>query len=318
MAEDYGVVTTKAVSASTGTAIIAAIRDCVNGSPTSYWAEDASITVTAEEIALKATPQGFGDADEQQILIRHIGSGVVQIGYAPAGGLPADASDIDTMPPAVWTGMRNITGTSAGIGASITRLWVAQYRDQLAAGPNPASSIMVLLGTSSAWLWACHTGRIIATDNQNDPGIGIFGDGLLTGVPRETYATGSWIHGTQTSNPTHAPIIRTGSTWWSFARVADQFVPSTTLATQDIGGQRRVVPYTFHGFGKAIPAPADNTTMAGVIGQAKYVRLHRTELPFGGTLRSQTTGSDQVWRVAVYDATNRYQYVLWGPETEVP
>jgi hypothetical protein len=314
MAEDYGIVTTKAASASTGTAIIAAIRDCIIGAPTSYWAEDSSITVTEEQIALKATSQGFGDADEQQILIRHTGSGVVQVGYAPEGGLPPNAADIDTSPPSVWTGMRNITGTTAGIGASITRVWVVQYRDQLASGPNPASSITILLGTATAWLWAFHTGRIIATDNQNDPDIGIFGDGLLTGVPRETYVAGSWIHGTQTSNPTHAPIIRTGETWWSFARVADQL---TAASLSDVAGQRRLVPYCFHGFGRAIPSPADNTTMAGIIGQAKYVRLHRTALAFGGTLRSQTPDSEQVWRASVYDATDRAQYVLWGPETEV-
>ena len=313
MAEDFAIVRTKA-TASTGTEIIAAIRSCVT-STVGYWEEDPTIAVTAEEIALRAVAQGLGDADLQQILIRHTGSGVVQFGYAPSGGLPPAAVDVDTIPPPVWSGMRNITGTASGVGASITRLWVAQYRDQLIAGPNPASSLAVILGTSTAWLWACHAGRILATDNESDPDTDIFGDGLLTGVPRETYAAGSWIHGTQTSNPDHGSVIRTGATRWSFARVADQL---TTASLADVASQRRVVPYCFHGFGKARPAPADNTTMAGIIGQAKYVRLHRTALAFGGTLRSDTVGSSQVWRASVYDATDRAQYVLWGPETEVP
>ena len=317
MAEDYGIVHTKS-TASTGTDVIAAIRACVNAAvaPDKYWEEDATITVTSEQIALRATAQGFGDADLQQILIRHTGSGIVQVGYAPAGGLPPNATDIDTFPPTVWSGMRNITGANAtGIGASIARVWVAQYRDDFVAGPNPASSITIILGSATAWLYGAHLGRIISTDNESDPDIDIFGDGVLVGVPRETHANGGWIFGSNTFSVDHSSVIRTGLTWWSYARVADVL---TTTAQADVAGQRRVVPYCFHGFGKARPATADNTTMAGIIGTAKYIRLHRTALAFGGTLRSQTAGSSQVWRASVYDTTDRAQYVLWGPETEVP
>ena len=317
MAEDFGIVHTKS-TASTGTAVIAAIRACINAAalPSKYWEEDPTITVTSEQIALRATPQLLGPADSQQILIRHTGSGIVQVGYAPDGGLPPVASDVDTTPPAIWSGMRNITGaTLTGIGASIARVWVAQYRDQSSAGPNPASSLSIILGSGTVWAYGAHLGRVIATDNESDPTFDIYGDAVLTGVPRETQATGGWLFGSNAFAASDASVIRTGPTTWSYARVSDAM---TTAMLADLASTRRVVPYAFHGVGKARPSPADNTTNAGVIGQAKYLRQHRTALAFGGTLRSQTAGSSQVWRASVYDTTDRAQYVLWGPETEVP
>lgn len=318
MAEDFAIVSRKTIAASTGTNVIAAIRDCING-VSGHWTIDTAVTATAEQLVLRPAVQDGAPAQEQRIVFRHTGAGIVQVGYAPDGGLPPSVTDIDTVSPTVWSGFRGITGTATGISSvTITNVWVAQYRDDDASGVNPASSLTVLIGTSTTWEYGAHVGRILATDNQNDPDINIFGDGLLVGVPRETNVSTSWIRGDQTTQPANSSVIRTGLTRWSYARLADVItVASTTAALADFGGQRRVVPYNFHGFGLAGPGTPDNLTMAGVIGQAKYLRLHRIALPFGGLLRSNTSGSSQDWRVVVYDPDMRQQYILWGPETEV-
>jgi hypothetical protein len=315
MAEDIAIVHTKAFTGGDSTAAADAIADCITASlGEGYWEPDPTVTVASGQLALRPTQQGFGDADEQRIAIRAQASGVLQFGYAPAGWAISSLLDLDTAPPAVWSGFRNITGTGTGFGSGILRVWVAQYRDQLAAGPNPASSINVFVGTATTWNHGAHVGRVISTDNDSDPDFNIFGDAVFVGAPSADAAlVGGWLRGANTSNPANASIIRTGNTWWSYTRVAD-VLQATALA--DVAGNRRVVPINLYGHGNAKPNGND-TAHAGVIGQCKYLRRHRTPLEFGGRLESLSP-TGQRWSSVVRSGGNSDHYILWAAETEVP
>jgi hypothetical protein len=315
MAEDTAIVHTKAFPGGDSTAAADAIADCITASlGEGYWEPDPTVTVSSGQVALRPTQQGFGDADEQRIAIRAQASGVLQFGYAPAGWGISSLDDLDTSPPAVWSGFRNITGTATGFGATIVRVWVAQYRDQLAAGPNPASSLNVFVGTAATWNHGAHVGRVISTDNDSDPVNDIFGDALMVGTPSSLDTlVGGWLRGANTSNPANASIIRTGETWWSYTRIADVLQAS---ALADVAGNRRVVPINLYGHGNAKPNGND-TVHAGIIGQCKYLRLHRDALEFGGRLES-SSATGQRWAPVVPSVVASNHYILWAAEAEVP
>lgn len=316
MAEDLAVVHTQAFAAGDSTAAATAIAACITASAgMGYWEADPSVTVGVGELALRPTQQDIGDADNQRIAIRAQASGVLQFGYAPAGWAITALSNLDTAPPTVWSGWRNITGTATGFGATIVRVWVAQYRDQfdVTTAPNPASSLAVIVGTASTWNHGAHVGRIIATDNASDPSNDIFGDALLVGTPTAVAATvGGWLRGSHTSNPSNASVIRTGETWWSYTRIAD-VLASTALA--DAGGNRRAVPINLYGHGNAKPT-GDDVTHAGIIGQCKYLRRQRQAVGFSAYLQSAT--SNQRWTAVVPSTTDTDHVILWAAAIEVP
>jgi hypothetical protein len=316
MAEDLAVVHTKAFTGGDSTEAATAIANCITASAgAGYWENDPSVTVGSGELALRPTQQLLGDADNQRIAIRAQASGVLQFGYAPAGWAITSLADLDTAPPTVWSGWRNITGTATGFGATIVRVWVTQYRDQfdVATAPNPASSLAVIVGTASTWNHGAHVGRIIATDNASDPNNDIFGDALLVGTPTAVATTvGGWLRGSNTSNPANASVIRTGERWWSYTRIAD-VLAITALA--DLAGARRAVPLNLYGHGNALPT-GDDVTHAGIIGQCKYLRRQRQALGFGAYLQSST--SAQRWTAVVPSTTDTDHVILWAAATEVP
>lgn len=314
MAEDSAIVRTKAFSAGDSTSAADAITSCI-AAATGYWELDSTVTVGSGEVALKATQQSYGDADNQRIAIRAQASGVLQFGYAPDGWTITSLSDLDTTPPTAWSGWRNITGTSTGFGATILRVWVAQYRDQFdsSTAPNPASSLCVFVGTSSTWNYGSHVGRVISTDNASDPGNDIFGDALLVGTPvASTTTVNGWLRGDHTNNPANASVIRTGLTWWSYTRIADTLWANSL---SDVASNRRIVPLNLYGHGNAKPV-GDATTHAGIIGQCKYLRRHGTSLNFSAYLQSTT--STQRWTAVVPSTTNTDHVVLWNAAVEVP
>ncbi len=317
MSEDFGVVHTKSFTGGDSTAAATAIAACITTAGASgYWEADPTVTPSAGQLALRPTQQGFGDADDQRIAIRAQASGVLQFGYAPDGWAISTLADLDTSPPASWSGWRNITGTATGFGATIVRAWVAQYRDQSDSGPNPASSLAVIVGTATTWSHGAHAGRVIATDNESDPDYGIFGDALLVGTPSaDAVSVGGWLRGSNTvlANAPHASVIRTGATWWSYTRIAD---PLSAASLLDLGNNRRAVPVNVYGHGNAKPI-GDDTTHAGIIGCMKYLRRHRTTMPFGAYLQSSTS-ADQRWAAVVPSTTDTDHIILWGPVTEVP
>jgi len=315
VAEDSAIVHSKLFTGGDSTSAIDAIAACLAASAATgaYWEIDPDVTVTSAELALRPTQQGFGDADEQRIAIRAQASGVLQFGYAPAGWAISSLDDLDTSPPAVWSGFRNITGTGTGFGAGILRVWVAQYRDQLVAGPNPASSLNVFVGTATTWNHGAHVGRVISTDNDSDPDFDIFGDALLVGVPSAVATEpNGWLFGSHTSNPANAPVIRTGETWWSYARIAD-VLQSSALA--NLESNRRVVPINLYGNGNAKPV-GNATTHAGIIGHCKYLRRHKADIGFGGRLESQSD-PNQIWAAVVPSTSDTDHVILWGRVTEV-
>jgi hypothetical protein len=317
MAEDSAVVHTKSFTAGDSTEAAQAIASCIVAAGVDgYWELDDAITPVPGQVALRPTAQGF-DSDSQRIGIRAQASGVLQFGYAPEGwGAITSFAELDATPPAVWSGWRNITGTATGMGASIVRVWVAQYRDQLGPdAPNPASSIAVIAGTASTWNHGAHVGRVIATDNASDPTNEIYGDAVLVGTPlSDTGLVNGWLRGSQQNNPDNASVIRTGETWWSFTRVAEPLAAASLL---DAGGSYRVVPYSLHGFGKALPAPASNTIHAGRIGHSKYIRRHKNTLVFGAFLQSSTS-TEQRWQSVLPSTAETDQVILWSLPVEVP
>lgn len=316
MAEDLAIVHTQGFAPGDSTAAVASIAACLSAAGAAgYWAVDPSVAVGAGELALLATAQGYGVADDQRIAIRAQASGVIQFGYAPDGWAITSLADLDTTPPAAWSGWRNITGTATGIGATIVRVWVAQYRDQFdsATAPDPASSLCVIVGSSSTWNHGAHLGRVLSTDNASDSSNGIVGDALFVGTPTAVAATvGGWLRGANTSNPANASVIRTGATWWSYARIADDL---RAAALADIEQARRVVPLNLYGHGNAKPV-GDDATHAGVIGQCKYLRRHRTTVGFGAYL--QSIGSAQRWTAVVPSTADTDHIILWASATEVP
>lgn len=314
MAEDFAIVHTKAIANSNSETIVNAVVSCINAATSGYWEVDTSVTVSSGQAALKAKPQGYGNADSQRIAIRSQASGVVQFGYAPSGWSVTSLDQLDTSPPAAWSGWRNITGTATGVTGT-TRVWVAQYRDEYSLTRlNPASSMTVLVGTAVLLSAGAHVGRVIALDNDDDEMLGLYGDALMVGALSDHAVTSSWLRGNNASNPANASVIRTGNTWWHYTRVADD---PTVPALADVGGKRRLVPYCIYGHGRAKPFP-DAVTPAGIMGQCKYIREHRQALGFAQRLRS-TSSSDQVWRPAVIaSGGTSNQFILWGSETEVP
>lgn len=321
MAEDYGIVHYKSFTAGDSTAAASAISAVITAATSGYWEIDPDISVASGEVALRATEQTFSpvpspdNPNNQRIAIRAQASGVLQFAYAPSGwdaGTTTFAEIVATS-TAVWTGFRNITGTTTGFGATPSVVWVAQYRDELtASSPYPASTMTVLVGTTSTFLYGAHVGRGVAMDNTSDYTELLYGDCLLVGQPIDIATNFSWLRGDALQGSVNAAIVRSGSTWWSYARVADDL---TAANLADVGGAKRLVPYAMYGFGNAKPLN-NNTTHAGILGQLKYIRESNILLPFSSALASSTS-VNQRWKPMVYDATNRSQYVLWGPETEV-
>lgn len=317
MAEDIAIVHTKTFAAGDSTAAANAIAACIAAATGGYWEPDPSVTTGTGEVALRPKAQSYPLAEDQRIAVRAQASGVLQFGYAPSGWAISTLAELDTTPPTVWSGWRNITGTGTGIGAAIVRVWVAQYQDQFdsATAPNPASSLCVFAGTATTFNHGAHVGRVIATDNASDPTNGIFGDAVLVGTPTPVSTTagtvGGWLRGSNASNPANASVIRTGETWWSYTRLADTLSASALL---DVASNRRVVPLNVFGHGNAKPL-GDDTTHAGIIGQCKYLRRHRQTLDFGAFLQSTT--SAQRWTAVNPSTTATDHIILWATPVEV-
>lgn len=320
MAEDIAIVHTKAFTAGDSTEAAQAIADCISAAGgVGFWELDPMVTTGPGEIALRPTVQGFGDADNQRIAIRAQASGVLQFGYAPSGWVITSLADLDDplLAPTVWSGFRNITGTATGFGATILRVWVAQYRDQFdsATAPDPASSLNVFVGTNTTWNHGAHVGRVIATDNASDPDNNIFGDAVLVGIPtpvsNSTATVNGWLRGSHLNNPANASVIRTGQTWWSYTRLADTLSASSL---NNFGAGARVVPINVFGHGNAKPL-GDDVTNAGIIGQCKYLRRHNRTIPFNAYLQSTT--SEQIWAAVVPSTADTDHIILWAAPVEV-
>lgn len=306
---DTAIVKYKNIASSTAQNVIDAIRACIDGS--GHWLIDADIIQPTEYVAIKPNPQSFGDADDQRVVFRANGTSV-EVGYAPLNGLGADLSSIPV--GANWTGWRSITAAATAIGALISRVYVAEYRDDNSSGANPASSIAVLLSTGSAFAFGALAGRIIAMDNESDELNGYRGDGLMTGVPRNLENAGSWLFGTTSTTSSahlHSSILRGGETHWGYLRPTEIYSPAKVA---DIDGRRILVPYSVYALGRALPTLSAARNY-GVIGQLKYYRQTREELPFGSTWSS----GQQVWTAITYDVNSRSACLLWSTAvTEVP
>lgn len=295
---DYPFVRRKTPSASTAAGVLDAVRDCIVAAGSHYWSVAAYTPGVSLE--LLATPQGFGDADSQRIGLRVAGAAPrLEVAYVAAGTLAA---------PTSWSGWRSITGADTAIGAGIASVYVAEYRDDnggLDAGPNPASSIAVLLATSVGFAYGAHAGRIVALDNESDEANGLRGDALLVGEPTEFSDAGEWLTATRTA---HSSVLRTGDTTWSYLAATDLL--AGTARVDDIAGQIRLVPFAVYGLGKALPAEVLGQN-AGVIGELKYFRRSRVSLAFGGAWRP-STDPNQSWQPMVYDASTRPTALLWA------
>jgi hypothetical protein len=303
---DYAYVYRRAPASSTAADILDAIRECiVTTSGPHYWTEVSYSP--GDSLELAPTAQVFGDADDQRIGFRVQGATpLLEVAYVASGTLLA---------PTSWSGWRSITGAATGVGASIVRVDVAEYRDDnggLTAGPNPASSLAVMLSSSVAFVYGALAGRIVALDNESDELNGLRGDALLVGQPKETTAAGDWLTTTRT---VHSSVLRTGQTTWSYLAATDLLAGTTR--TDDIAGSIRLVPYAVYGLGRALPT-IDLATNAGVMGQLKYFRRSKFSIGLTGAWQPRSD-PNQSWQPLVYDATARPTALLWAKTiTEVP
>jgi hypothetical protein len=324
MAEDFGIVHYKSFTPNDAFSAVSAIAACIAAATGGYWEVDSSITVASGELALKAKSQTFsppptlGDPNNQRIAIRAQAGQILQIAYAPDGwdSGTADFTDIAATSTKPWSDFRNITGSASGFGALSNTVWLVQYRDELATvSPYPGSTLTILLGNSSNYLYGCHAGRGLSMDNRSDPQLDLHGDCLLVGQPSDHLVNNSWLRGDNAVGGVNASIVKSGATWFNYCRITDD---PTAAMKNPVGGFRRMVPYNVHGFGRAIPTPRDATTHCGILGQMKYIR----EAPVATSIiqiQRSVTDLNQRWKSMIWDATTtRDQVILWGPETEVP
>ena len=312
MAQDYGLLRYRPLSASTGTAVAEAIREMIVATGDHYWEVDDVFEGAGgagpDNICLRPTAIGFA-FDAARIVITSTAD-QVSIGYGPDGLVATDFAGLVANPPP--TGLRNITASTATIGSGITGVYLVEYRDDVDTGFNRASSLTILLAQGTTTLaFGAHVGRIITASNASDSLVDVYGDGLLTGPPSAT----GWLTGsTSTTGDAnlHSSVIRTGATRWSFAAPVDAYA-AASLPVRSVGGVLRPTPYTMYGLGNAVPFDAAKN--AGILGETKYLRAYSSNQSHFVRIVSADPAEQQAWLFWATPAlANQNQCILWAKE----
>jgi hypothetical protein len=223
--------------------------------------------------------------------------GQVAIGFAPDGGV----TDWDTAPTAsVWSGMRNIMGSTSLITTADTRLALAVYEDALA----------IIIRRSTSYFRIAMIGSIFTPLDDSDRALNIGVDGMLLGVPANQNSSGNWIAGNNSpAFAGHCSVVRVKDEFVRLASTNRSIPPSLLL--DRASGVERFVPHLVH-----------QLTSAGTIGSTlaatKYLRQWRALLPHETRLFSDTLGSEQAWTgwSAGGTTADNNQVILWA-QTEV-
>jgi hypothetical protein len=291
MAEQFAQVFKGNASAASGDAYVDWIAATLIAG--SRWFTDASVagkallenTATGAQIVLWGTAALTGN------------QGQVAIGFAPEGGV----TDWDTAPTAsVWSGMRNIMGSTSLITTADTRLALAAYEDALA----------IIIRRSTSYLRIAMIGSIFTPLDDSDRALNIGVDGMLLGAPANQTSAGNWIAGSNSAAfAGHCSVVRVKGEFVRLASTNRSIPPSLLL--DRASGVERFVPHLVH-----------QLTSTGAIGSTlaatKYLRQWRALLPHETRLFSDTPGSEQAWAGWSSGGTtaDNNQVILWA-QTEV-
>jgi hypothetical protein len=257
------------------------------------WFTDASSSgkallqnaVTSAQIVLWGTAAATGS------------QGQVSIGFAPDGGV----TDWDTAPTAaVWSGMRNITGSTSLITTAGTRLSLAVYDGALA----------IIVHRPTSYFRIAMIGSIFTPLDESDRALNIGVDGMLLGAASNQTSAGNWLTGSNIASlADHCSVVRVKG---EFVRLAstNRLVPPS-LSLDRASGVERFVPYLVHQL-------TSTGTIGATLAATKYLRQWRAFLPHETRLFSDTTGSEQAWAgwsTGGIGADNN-QVILWS-KTEV-
>jgi hypothetical protein len=180
------------------------------------------------------------------------------------------------------------------------RIHIAEYPDAILIGINNK--------TNSAWIDACHAGRIYCSNHLSDPDRGSDGHGILGGNPKIVTIndTSSWMAlGTNTS------IFRIGNTndnnidWKSAIPMYDLNVSHAGF----LGGFERLSPIQI----RASQYDGNDYQPGVCFGVTKYIKEYKSNQPHRAMIPSEELDSDQAWLI-FNSSHNEYvnNVILWN------
>ena len=295
MSEQYAQVFRANAASAMGPDYVAAIVACLASPGQTRWTVPAS---TAGKALLECVATGA-----QIVLHSSVGTGnqgQVQIGYAPTGGVTNYAAT----PPVLdagkaFTGLRNITGTTALITLASARLVVAVYDDAL---------LIAIEGTLDAWRVAALAGSVLTPLDDSDVARNIGTDAMFVGFPTSLTAlsAGNWLLGSSIAGQGSCALV--GASFGPLWAIGNRYVAGAAQLNR-AGTVERLVPYLVH--------TLSGTTGGACLGATKYLRQWRANVPHNTRLFSDTAGSLQAWNGYAYFTTTtttatQNQFALWG------
>jgi hypothetical protein len=295
VSEKYAQVFRKNAASPMGPDYVAAIVACLASPGQTRWTVPLS---TAGKALLQCAATGA-----QIVLHSSVGTGnqgQVQIGYAPTGGVTDYAATTPVLDAGkAFTGLRNITGTTALITLASARLVVAAYEDAL---------LIAIESTLDAWRVAALAGGVLTPLDDSDIARNIGTDALFVGFPTSLPAlsAGNWLLGSSLAGQGSCALV--GASFEPLWAIGNRYVAGAAQLNR-AGTVERLVPYLVH--------TLSGTTGGACLGATKYLRQWRANVPHNTRLFSDTAGSLQAWNGYAYPinlttTATQNQFALWG------
>jgi hypothetical protein len=249
----------------------------------------------------------FTDTDRGHFVCTATGAEIVfigtsvqfSVGYAPNGGI-IDVSTTPTVASGPWTGMRNITSTTANLSLTSTQVWLAEHED----------AITFIIGSSTGGMrWGCHVGHVMEHVDISDAALNIGKDAMIIGRMRNITTLGYWLS-TSTFTNVHQTCVRVGNNFVAARANAHYVAANSNL--DDIAGRIRL---------NATPMVLVNTAngISSYVGTTRYLRNFKLNFQDGEIIESSDPASQQAWLGWCNEQTtpNNNQCILWSKSPQV-